>query len=178
MYHWVKPMSVIPVHGERTQLEAQASFAKECQVPAAVIPNNGSVIQIAPGELQVIDHVPTGMLAVDQKRIIRADHQSIVARRKLQFSGTIHASLVLDAKGNLLGDPKLDTVGLIDDKFEEEVEFEDTIYNEILDILEDMSRKELLDDHFIAEEIRIGLRRYVFHMLRIKPNTTVHVLRI
>ncbi len=178
MYHWVKPMSVIPVHGERTQLEAQAGFAKECQIPRTVIPNNGSVIQIAPGDPQIIDHVPTGMLAVDQKRIIRADHQSIVARRKLQFSGTIHASLVFDKKGNLLGDPKLDTVGLIDDKVEEEVEFEDTIYNEILDILDDMSSKELMDDHFIAEEIRIGLRRYVFHMLKIKPKTTIHVIRV
>ena len=72
----------------------------------------------------------------------------------------------------------MDTVGLIDPSFEEELEFEDTIYNEILDILDDMSGKERMDDHFISEEIRIGLRRYVFHMLKIKPKTTVHVIRV
>ncbi|MAE51342.1 MAG: MBL fold hydrolase [Micavibrio sp.] len=178
MYHWVKPMTVIPVHGEHTQLEAQAAFAKDCQVENTVIPQNGAVIQIAPGTPEIIDHVKTGLLAVDQKRIIKIDHQSIIARRKLQYSGTIHVSLVVDNKGNLLGDPKMDTVGLIDPSFEEELEFEDTIYNEILDILDDMSGKERLDDHFISEEIRIGLRRYVFHMLKIKPKTTVHVIRV
>lgn len=179
MYHWVKPQCVIPVHGERAQLEAQANFAHACQVPCTVIPNNGSVIQIAPGdEPRVIDHVPTGLLAVDQKRIISVDHQSIVARRKLQFSGVIHVSLVFDKNGKLLDDPKLDTVGLIDPELADDVEYEDSIYNEILDILDDMKKEELADDHFVAEEIRIGLRRYVFHTLKIKPKTTVHVIRV
>ncbi|MFN3701790.1 MAG: ribonuclease J [Alphaproteobacteria bacterium] len=182
MYQWVRPQMVIPVHGERLQLEAQAKFAQKCQIPHVVMPHNGSVIRIAPQEnkqeAEIIDHVATGLLAVDQKRIIKSDHQSIVARRKLQYSGAIHAALVLNEKGELLTEPKLDTVGLIDDNDEGELEFEDTIYNEILDILDDMTWDQRKDDRFVAEEIRIGLRRYVFHALKIKPKTTIHILRV
>ncbi len=178
MYHWVKPQVVIPVHGERTQLEAQANFAKSCQIMESIIPKNGSVIQIAPGEPQIIDHVGTGLLAVDIKRIIKVDHQSIVARRKLQYSGAIHATLVFDSNGKLLGNPKIDTVGLIDPNDVDDEGFEDSLHDEIMEILDDLDHDELLDDRFIAEELRIGLRRYVFHILKIKPKTTVHVMRV
>jgi ribonuclease J len=178
MYQWTKPKLVIPVHGERAQLEAQAAFAQTCQIPSSIIPHNGSVIQLAPGTPAIIDHVETGLLAVDQKRIIKSDHQSIVARRKLQYSGTIHVSLVMDKDGMLLSEPKLDTVGLIDPSLETDIEFEDSIYNEILDLLDEMSDQELKDDHFVTEELRIGLRRYVFHTLQMKPQTTIHVIRV
>lgn len=178
MYQWIAPKCVIPVHGERLQLEAQAEFAQSCQIPHTVIPNNGSVIQLNLKEPKVIDHVTTGLLAVDQTRIIKADHQSIIARRKLQYSGTIHVSLVLDKKGNLLGEPQMDTVGLIDNNDEDDLEFEDTIYEEMHAILDDMMEKHRKDDEVVAEEIRIGLRRYVFQALKIKPKTTVHVIRV
>lgn len=178
MYQWLAPKTVIPVHGERLQLEAQAEFAKKCQIPYTVIPNNGSVIQLNTKEPEIIDHVETGLLAVDQTRIIKADHQSIVARRKLQFSGVIHVSLVLNKSGELLSDPQLDSDGLIDHNDEDDLRFEDSIYDEVIDLFDEMSAKERMDDHFVSEEIRIGLRRYVFHTLKIKPKTTVHVIRL
>jgi ribonuclease J len=178
MYQWVRPQTVIPVHGERMQLEAQAAFASECQIPNVVIPMNGSVIRLAPGKPEITDHVPTGVLAVDQKRIIKSDHQSLIARRKLQFSGTVHVSLVMDGRGQLLADPKLDTVGLVDISLPEEEKFDEGLIDETLAILDDMSWEQRLDDNFVTEELRIGLRRYVFHLLKIKPKTTVHVIRI
>ncbi len=176
MLGWVKPAVVIPVHGERVQLQAHAALAKECQVQRSIVPSNGSVIRLAPGEAEVVDHVPAGILAVDQKRIIRIDHVSISERRKLQFSGAVHVSLAMDARGKLMGEPKLDTVGLID--IEAEGQIEDRLHDEILDILDDMTFEERLDDHFVSEELRIGIRRFGHHVLGIKPKTTVHVIRL
>lgn len=178
MYQWIAPKTVIPVHGERLQLEAQAKFAKQCQIEHTIIPNNGSVIQLDTPKPDIIDHVPTGLLAVDQTRIIKADHQSIIARRKLQYSGTIHVSLVLDKSGQIRGEPQLDTVGLIDENDEDDLAFEDSIYDEIMDVLDDMNKKDLMNDFFVSEELRIALRRYVFHKIKIKPKTTVQVIRI
>lgn len=178
MYQWVRPQIVIPVHGERTQLEAQADFARECQVPNVIVPNNGSVIRLAPGRPEIIDHVETGVLAVDLKRVIKADHQSIVARRKLQYTGAVHMTLVLDVKGNLKADPQVNTIGLLDLEDAAEQQIEDNMYEEVLGLLEDMTWEERLDDHFIAEEMRIGLRRFCFHVLGMKPKTTVHVVRV
>ena len=178
MFQWLQPQTVIPVHGERTQLEAHAKFAKSCQVKNTLVPNNGSLIKLSGGAPSVIDHLQADVLAVDQKRVIRSDHQSIVARRKLQYTGVLHVSLVLDKDGKLLADPQFETVGLIDHDNDEEVEIEDDLAVEIEDLLDDMSAGDLRDDHFVAEELRIGLRRFCFHVLGIKPKTTVHVLRI
>lgn len=178
MFQWVKPQSVIAVHGERTMLEAHAALALECQVPTAIVPNNGSVIRLYPGTPQVIDHVDTGLLAVEPGRIIDANHQAIVQRRKLQFSGTVHATLVMNARGDLVADPQISTVGLIDPDEKDGQKFESDIIDEIEDILADMTREELYDDNFVSEEMRIGIRRFVQHKLNIKPKTSIHLVRV
>ncbi|MCC6597369.1 MAG: ribonuclease J [Alphaproteobacteria bacterium] len=178
MLQWVRPALIVPVHGERLQLEAHAALALDCQVPQALVPSNGSVIRLAPGTPEIVGRVPTDVLAVDQKRLIKSDHQSIVARRKLQFTGTVHISLVIDAKGELLADPRLETVGIIDPEDPAETEIEDNIHDEILDLLDELDKKELQDDHFITEEIRIGIRRFCDHLLGMKPHVSVHVLRV
>ncbi len=178
MYNWVKPAMVIPVHGEREQLEAHARLAEQCQIKNVIVPQNGSVIKIAPGTPAVIDHVPAGVLALDQKRIISSDHASISQRRKLQYSGTLHTSLVLNARGELLAPPQINSTGLIDEDAPGEQQIEDSFFEEIQDLLEDMSWEERMDDHFVAEEIRIGLRRLCVHVLGLKPQTSVHVLRV
>jgi ribonuclease J len=178
MYQWVRPQTVIPVHGERVQLDAHAAFARKCQIPNIIVPSNGTVIRLAPGKAEVVDNIPTGLLAVDQKRIISADHGSIAERRKLQYTGSVHLSIVLDKNGKLMNEPKLDTVGLIDRELPGERQIEDNLYDEILDILEDMGDADLRDDHFVEEELRIGIRRFFVHLLGFKPKTTVHVIRL
>lgn len=178
MLQWVKPNTVIAVHGERTMLEAHAQLALDLQVPNAIVPNNGSVIRLYPGTPQVVDHVETGLLAVEPGRILDAGHQAIIQRRKLQFSGTVHATLVMNARGDLVADPQISTVGLIDPDAKDGKKFEDDIIEEIEDILADMTREELYDDKFVSEEMRIGIRRFVQHRLSIKPKTTIHLVRV
>lgn len=178
MFQWLRPQVVVPVHGERVQLDAHADFARECQVPLALVPSNGSVIKLGPGSPQIIDHIETDVLAVDQKRIIKADHQSIVARRKLQYTGAVHVSLAVDEDGNLVGKPKFDTVGLIDIENAGEQQIGEKLSEEILDLLDELTDEEARDDRFMAEELRIGIRRFCDHVLGIKPKTTVHVLRV
>ena len=178
MLQWVRPQVVIPVHGERVQLDAHAKFARSCQVKDTIVPANGTVIQLSPGAPKVIDHIACDVLAVDQKRIIKADHQSISARRKLQYTGALHISLAVDVKGKIVGQPRFDILGLIDTGNAGEEQIEDNLAAEIEGLLEDFTFDELLDDHFIAEELRIGLRRFCYHVLGIKPKTTVHVLRV
>lgn len=178
MFRWVRPEAVVAVHGERTMIEAQAALARESGIKNEIVPNNGSVIRLAPGPVEILDHVETGLLAVEPGRVIESDHQAIIQRRKLQFSGTVHVSLVMNERGDLVADPQISTVGLTDPDLEEGKKFEADILSEIEDILADMTREELRDDHFVSEEIRIGLRRFVAHLLKIKPKTTVHLVRV
>jgi len=173
MLQWLRPDCVIPVHGERIQLDAHSDFAKECQIKHSVVPNNGSVIRLAPGKPEIVDHIETGLLAVDQRRIIPSTHQSITARRKLQYSGIVHASLVLDHDLSLLGDIKVNTVGISCERSKDCIieELEESIFSTLDELPMDMP----LDENKIAETIRIPLMRYVNDKLGIRPKTTVHV---
>lgn len=178
MLGWVKPPCVIPVHGERTQLEAHARFAQGCQIPQSIVPSNGTVIKLAPGKPAVVDNIETGLLAVDQKRVISSTHASIVTRRKLQYAGAIHATVVMDAKGKILSRPNVSTMGLIDEEIKAERNFMNRLEQEVVDLIDDMTWEERLDDHFVAEEMRIGLRRFCVHILGIKPLASIHVVRV
>ncbi len=178
MLQWVRPALVVPVHGERTQLEAHAKFAAQCQVKQTIVPHNGSVIKLAPGTPVVVDHIEADILAVDQKRIVKSDHQSIIARRKLQYTGALHVSIAMDSKGKVLGQPQFEMIGLLDLDNPGEEQIEDNMALEIDELIDDMTFDERLDDHFVAEELRIGLRRFCHHVLGIKPKTSVHVLRV
>ncbi len=178
MYQWLRPKIVVPVHGEHTQLQAQADLAQANQIPQIVMPRNGSVIKLAPGQAEIIDHIPTQLLAVDLKRIIPANHLSIVQRRKLQYTGVVHVTVVLDGRGELAAEPKINTIGLIDPDDMAEEQFIGNLHEEIIDILDDMGEDEISDDHFVTEELRIGVRRFVFHFLGIKPAANIHVVRI
>lgn len=172
MLSWLKPETVIPVHGERLQLDAHAALAQSCQVSNTIVPNNGSVIQIAAGNTRVIDHVETGMLAVDQRRIIPSDHQSIVARRKLQYSGTVHVSLVLANDLSVLGRIKVDTIGLT--TYDDDTGFEDDIRKQVKIVVQELEDDIDYEEDQVAERIRIILRRYVLEVLGIKPKVSVH----
>lgn len=178
MLHWLRPQAVIPVHGEHTQLQAHADLARACQVPNVIVPKNGAVIKLGPGTAKLVDHVETGLLAVDPKRIIDADHASITTRRKLQYTGVAHITVVLNAKGEVRGAPQCHTVGLIDPEDDNDAQFEEGIVEEVLDLIDEMTAQERRDDAFVKEELRIGVRRYVFHNLGLKPATSIHLVRV
>lgn len=178
MYQWTKPELVIPVHGERVQLEAQADLARKCQISQVIVPSNGSVIRIKKGQSGIIDHVETGLLGVEAGRLVRTDHPAIVERRKLQFTGAVHVSVVMDERGDLISRPQASTIGLIDVENEDEQSLEHDLCDEIEDILADMQRSDRKDDHAVHEELRIGARRFINMVLGLKPKATVHVLRV
>lgn len=178
MYDWVKPEVVVPVHGERLMIEEQAELARSCQIRQTVSPNNGSVVKLAPGKAEIIDHVETGILAVEPGRVIDAAHVAISERRKLQYSGTVHASVVINKRGDLAADPQITTVGLLDEEDKEDQEFIEDLKAEIEDVMIDLKRSGMKNEDLISEEIRIALRRAIFDVLRIKSKVSVHVVRV
>ena len=50
MYQMIRPHTAIPVHGEHLHMRAHAALAKECQVPQALLVENGSTVRLAPGD--------------------------------------------------------------------------------------------------------------------------------
>lgn len=178
MLGWTKPTTVIPVHGERTQLEAHAELAQKCQIKNTLVPQNGSVIRIDQDGAEQIGVIETGILAVEPQRIIAADHQAIVARRKLQYTGAVHITLVIDARGDLVAEPQITCLGLTDPDDPDDQKFEKDLLAEVKDTLADMEQDDRYDDHIVHEDVRIAVRRLVHYALGMKAKVTVHLIRI
>lgn len=177
MISWLRPEIVVPVHGERVMLEAQAQIARDLGVPHQIIPVNGAVIRLAPGKPGAIDHVETGLLAVEPNRIIRADHKGITERRKLQFSGAIHVSIAMNAKFDLLMEPQVTLIGLIDETTAENQIVSD-VREETEAAIYDLKNENIFDVKKYEEEIRISVRRMINQLLGIKPKVSVHILKL
>jgi ribonuclease J len=178
MYEWTRPEIVIPVHGERLQLEAQADWARECKIKQVIVPVNGTLFEFDGKQARIIDHIPTGILAVSSNGLVPGQHRAITQRRKLQYEGVVMVSLAVDARGHLAGDPQLTSHGLIDPSVADEVDRMNEIEDEIYDIVVDMSVEDRSDDNFIAEEVRIGIRKRASMVFRIRPRVFVHVIRV
>ena len=73
MYQWVRPKLAVPVHGEIRHQTEHARLARSCQVADTIIPENGSIIRLAPGPAEVVGQVQHGRLALDGKRIVPLD---------------------------------------------------------------------------------------------------------
>ena len=70
MYQWLQPKVAIPVHGETRHLLAHAELAESCQVPQALVPEDGALFRLAPGRAGIEGVIATGRLALDGDRLI------------------------------------------------------------------------------------------------------------
>ncbi|MDP3736894.1 MAG: ribonuclease J [Hyphomonadaceae bacterium] len=102
MYMWAKPKISVPVHGERRHIKEHARFALSLQVPQAITPDNGDVIRLAPGPVEVIDQVPAGRLHVDGEVLTSDKAGGMWERKKMAYNGHLSVSVVL--AGNKIED--------------------------------------------------------------------------
>lgn len=171
MYQWVRPNIAIPVHGEARHLHAHAELAKECQVPHVVIPENGSLIRLAPGEPEIIGQVQSGRWGLDGNRLIPLEH--VKKRQRMAYNGVIMVTIVLGVNGALMAPPKVSLEGLLDDG-PMTGEAEEAIAREIEDHLFGSKN----DDEAMAEITRLAARRYFFKTYQKKPVIKVHIVRV
>ena len=114
MYQMVRPQIAVPVHGEARHLIAHAELAGECQVPHPLVIQNGDVIRFTASGASVVDEVPVGRLASDGKGLLPLDGMALKDRRRVTFNGSAVVTLVLDRRGELLAQPTISTIGLVE----------------------------------------------------------------
>jgi hypothetical protein len=90
-------------------MEEHAKLAKECGVPKAMVPINGSAIRLAPDGPKLLSHEPAGRLVLDGDVILPADGATIVERRCMANYGLIAVSVVVGKNGLPAATPKVST---------------------------------------------------------------------
>ena len=176
MYKWIKPKSLIPVHGEHRHMKEQINFAHEMKIPHPVQVENGDIVKIFPGDKpHVYDKAPSGRLCVDGEISIEEDSAFIKERKNLANNGYVHLTLIISNKGTLCSKPLVNIRGL--PIFEKE-EFFDGLEEDILKLIKTFSLKNTKQNENLIDGLKKTCRKYTKEKTGKKPITNINVIRI
>ena len=176
MYNWIKPKSIIPVHGEHRHMIEHINFAKEMQVPYPVKVENGDIVRLYPGEKpEVYDKAPSGKLYVDGNISVEEDAQSIKERKNLSANGFVEATILITPKGNIHNKPLLTFKGL---PIYEKEEFQYGLEEEIEKTTKTFSMNNKKQETNLIEALKSTCRKYTKEKTGKRPLTNINLVRI
>ena len=176
MYNWIKPRSVIPVHGEHRHMLEHINFAKEMQVPYPIKVENGDIVRLYPGDKpEVYDKAPNGRLYVDGSISVEEDSQSIKERKNISVNGFIEVTILITPKGNMHNRPVLTFKGL--PIFEKE-EFQYGLEEQIKKTIKTFSLNNKNHEINLIDALKITCRKFTKKKTGKKPLTNINLVRI
>ncbi|MFZ5674238.1 MAG: ribonuclease J [Pseudomonadota bacterium] len=152
VYGMLKPRALIPMHGEPRHLLRHMELGEEAGIEETVMAENGDVIRLCPGPVQIVDKAPSGRLHVDGKLIVPALEGPAKYRRKLSFVGIVVASLVVDRKGTLVSDIEIIADGL-------PAGLEERLRDAAETAFDSLPRPRRASDDTLTETLRTAIRR-------------------
>ena len=177
MYNWVKPKSVIPVHGEHRHMIEHINFAKEMQVRYPVRVENGDIVQLYPGENpKVIDKAPVGRMYVDGNISVGEESQSIKDRRNLSYNGFLEITIIINDIGSIVKKPLISFRGIPNNGDMGSFVFD--LEDKINSICKTFSLKNSNQEENLIEAIKTNCRKTVKEKTGKRPYTNVNLVRI
>ncbi|HEY2446968.1 MAG TPA: ribonuclease J [Rhizomicrobium sp.] len=166
MYRWVRPKIAVPVHGEMRHMTEHARLARSLQVPQAIVLQNGHMLRLAPGRAEVVDETPSGRLHLDGKVLVEEGKGHARARGALGYAGLVAATIPVDDKGRVAGDPALILEGI-----------PDQVHDSIRTALEESIRRHKRGgEEALKENARLAIRRAAMAHWGKKPVTRVEIV--
>jgi len=176
MYNWIKPRSVIPVHGEHRHMAEHINFAKEMQVPYPLQVENGDVVKIPKnGKPEIVDKAPTGRMYLDGSVSIGEDSKSIKERKNLSFNGLLEITIIVNEKGNVKK-PFISLVGLPISE-ESKMDFQMDLEHEIYKICKTFSAGNPKQEKNLQEKIKSNCRKIIKNRIGKRPFTNIKLIR-
>ena len=176
MYNWIKPRSVIPVHGEHRHMAEHINFAKEMQVPYPLQVENGDVVKIPKnGKPEIVDKAPTGRMYLDGSVSIGEDSKSIKERKNLSFNGLLEITIIVNEKGNVKK-PFISLIGLPVSE-ESKMDFQMDLEHEIYKICKTFSVDNPKQKKNLEEKIKSNCRKIIKNRIGKRPFTNIKLIR-
>ncbi len=176
MYNWVKPKSIIPVHGEHRHIKEHIKFAKEMKIPFALKIENGDIIDLMSGSKpEIIDKAPSGKIYLDGKIAVNMDSQSIKERKNLSLNGYLEITLIVGNSGKIKK-PIISFKGIPEKEIEESFifEMEDQIHN----TCRTFSINNKKQEKNLIETLKQDCRKLIKEKTGKKPFTNINIARI
>jgi len=176
MYKWVKPNSIIPVHGEHRHMNEHIKFAKEMQIPHALRVENGDIIGIfSDKNPEIIDKAPSGRMYLDGTVGVGENSRSIKDRRSLSQNGYLEITLILSNSGKL-SRPIISYKGIPEKSFDEEIVFQ--MEDEIFNTCRTFSMKNKNQEKNLIEILKQSCRKIIKDRTGKKPFTNINIARL
>ena len=145
----VRPKAVMPVHGEYRMLAAHARLAADAGVPAdsIVIADNGSVVELSPRGVAIVDRIEAGVTFVDGLGVGDIGDVALRDRRHLSEDGVlIIVATLAGSNGQSTSPPELIARGFADEPLLDEMRAEaDRVLTECT--ADDITEIKLLQEH-------------------------------
>ena len=177
MYGWIRPQVSVPVHGERRHTLEHALYAESLQVPMSVVPRNGELVRLAPGDPEIIDEVPSGRLMLDGDHLVPDNAAALGERLRLASFGYLHVSVAIDEDDGVIDGPLVTARGLSEPDGRLADESIDALDEAAEAAVEGMKRRDLDDDDAVERAIGRAVRRAAEKTFGRKPIVDVTVLR-
>ena len=173
MYTWLKPTTLIPVHGEARHMYEQARLGLSCGIKNVLVPKNGSLIELTKDGARQLDLVQAGRWGWDGCHPIPMDGLVLRERQRLSISGTINVSAVLSKSGVALSAPQVSSIGICETK-DKMVNFHQLLQRGIKKIIisegKNLNRCEKEIYQFCSREARQFFDK--------RPMVSVHLLQV
>jgi len=170
MMNIVRPAYLIPVHGEYRHLVKHARIAEDVGIPREriLLAENGDAIYFANGVGTLGERVTTGRVLVDGKGVGDVGEVVLRDRKRLSGDGIVIVLLAVDeVTGDVIFGPDIVSRGFIFEDVQGEIL--ENAKRIILEILDDIERPSHVDWNDLVPDIKKGLKRYFFSVLRRSP---------
>jgi len=172
MYSWVKPKSLIPVHGEARHMQAQAELGLANGIEQALVPSNGTLIELAGSKPEIIERVNPGRWGIDGKCLVSMQSPILKERQKISIQGVIFVSIPVDDICQIQGIPTISAHGLVEDG-EEAQDFQDGMQN----IIRRTMHQDLGKEKNYIEALQRVIKQECNQRFGKKPVVDVHLVR-
>jgi ribonuclease J len=160
IFEYLRPKFCVPVHGEPVHIREHAKLAKNSNINAFEL-ENGTILQLDEHSSKILGKVHTGYFGVDGDYLIPKESPVFTLRRKMNYSGVIIASIVLDKKYSLVCDPVVNIPGLVDEV--EDIEFIKLIKDKIIQLIFDinLSKKSSITEESIQQPLKSLIKKLI-----------------
>jgi ribonuclease J len=172
MVETARPQFVVPVHGEYRMLFRHKEYIKNhiegYTDDNVILIENGDVLEISEHSAQVVEHNNVGKAFIDEGGSEEIDYEIVRERKKLGFSGLITLVVAVDKETKRLkGEPQITASGVAGIN-----PLNGLLQNarqSVAEVVAETKRENFQDKNFMAETLRVHLKRLIQQETGTKP---------
>lgn len=170
LYSWLKPKSVIPIHGDAIMIYAHRDFALQNKIKSVVIAESGDTIEVAKGgKLTKLSHTDIVQNVIDGEDILPKNHFAIRHRMAMSINGHISISVVLSENSTIQSIIHTASGIYIDQKYKDKIDklIKASVRNNIAQYINNRKRT------YMA--IESAIERLMLQHMKKRPVVSVHI---